>query len=93
MAVKKEFPNEAEEMQADLTVAVPKAKEKYTGPMVSVFLPEIEGGETEGVKIDQYEHVTIANEHGEKIWQIRRGQHVEVPVPVYMVLKEKYPKI
>lgn len=80
-------------MNPDLTVAVPRKEEKYTGPMVPVFLPEIEGGETEGIQVDQYEHVTIANEKGEKIWHVKRGVSMEVPVPVFIALKERYPKI
>lgn len=76
---------------ADLTTAVPVKREKYKGPMVPVFLPELEGGE--GLKVDQYEHVTIANDQKEDIWHVRRGESVMVPVPVFMALKEKYPKI
>jgi len=76
----------------DLTVVAPKAAEAYKGPTVSVFLPEIEGDGTEGLVVDQYEHVTIANERGETLYRIHRGEQVEVPVAVYIVLKEKYGK-
>ena len=96
MATKETKVNEEairEEMEADLTVAVKEKKEKYSGPMVPVFLPLLEGSDTEGIKVDQYEHVTIANEKGEKIWHVQRGKHVDVPVPVYIVLHEKYPTI
>lgn len=96
MATKETKVNEEairEEMEADLTVAVKEKKQKYNGPMVSVFLPLLEGSDTEGIKVDQYEHVTIANEKGEQIWHVQRGKHVDVPVPVYIVLHEKYPTI
>lgn len=83
----------AENRAADMTTAVPRKQEKYKGAMVSVFLPELENSGSEGLKVDQYEHVTIANEQKEEIWHVRRGENVLVPVPVFMVLKEKYPKI
>ena len=89
MAAKKP---ETESMD-DLTFAVAKEETKYKGPTVSVFLPELEGDGSDGIKVDQYEHVTIANEEKETHYRIHRGEHVEVPVPVFMVLKEKYPKI
>ena len=75
-----------------LTNAVPKKEEVYTGPRVEVFLPKLEEDEGEGgLKVDQYEHVTLANEKGEKIYYVKRGEKVDVPVPVFMALKEKYP--
>lgn len=76
-----------------LTTAVEREDKAYKGPMVSVFLPELEDSGSDGLKVDQYEHVTIANETGEKTYYIHRGERVDVPVPVFMVLKEKYPKI
>ena len=63
------------------------------GPYVDIFLPELEGGGDDGLKVDQYEHVSLANEMGEKIYYVRRGERVEVPVPVFLALKERYPKI
>lgn len=77
----------------DLTTAVVQEDNKYNGPYVSVFLPELEGGSDGGMKVDQYEHVTLANETGEKTYMIHRGEHVDVPVPVFIALKEKYPKL
>ena len=84
----------AKEKNDNLTVAVPKKEEGYKGPTVTVFLPELEGGGDEGLKVDQYEHVTIANEgKGEQHYKVHRGEHVQVPVPVFLALKEKYPKL
>ena len=85
--------NQIEEMEADLTTAVPKKQEKYSGPMVDVFLPKIESSEGEGIKVDQHEHVTLANEKGETIWYVKRGVRTQVPVPVFIALKERYPEI
>lgn len=78
-------------MADPLTMEIPEKEAGYTGPMVDVFLPELEG--SDGGRVDQYEHVTLANEKEEKIYYVRRGEHVSVPVPVFLALKEKYPKI
>ena len=76
-----------------LTTAVEKKEPTYVGPYVDVFLPELEGGGEDGIKVDQYEHVTLANETGETIYRVHRGERVSVPVPVFMALKERYPKL
>ena len=78
---------------SDLTTAVVKDEKKYTGPYVQIFLPELENSGEEGMPVDQYEHVTIANEVGKEVYRVHRGEHVSVPVPVFMALKEKYPKL
>ena len=72
------------------TVTLEQKNEKR--PMVDIFLPEIHGAGGD-MKVDQYEHVTIANEEKETCWKVLRGETVSVPVEVYMVLKEKYPKL
>lgn len=88
MAVKKE-----ETAKLDpLTVAVEKKVDKYEGPTVRVQIPMLPDG-GDGVKVDQYEHVTIANERREEHWKVLRGEFVDVPVPVYLVLKARYPKL
>ena len=76
-----------------LTTITPEKQKIYNGPYVPVFLPALEDSGSAGLKVDQYEHVTIANEEMEKTYYIHRGESVEVPVPVFMVLKEKYPNI
>ena len=75
-----------------ITITAVQKEEGYKGPMVSVFLPKLEeeGG---GLKVDQYEHVTIANEIEEKIYRVKRGERVDIPVPVFVILKEKYPDL
>ena len=65
---------------------------KETGPTVEVYLPELPGG-GDGVKVDQDEHVTIANEEHETCYKVHRGERVQVPISVFMVLKEKYPNL
>jgi hypothetical protein len=76
----------------DLTTAVVKDEKKYNGPYVQVFLPELENPGEEGMQVDQYEHVTMANETGVEKFLVHRGEHVMVPVPVFMNLYEKYGK-
>ena len=75
-----------------MTSAVTREDKSYNGPYVDVFLPELEGG-GDGIKVDQYEHVTLANEENETIYRVHRGERVSVPAPVFLALKEKYPKI
>lgn len=87
MAARKEIP------ENNLTVVAPPKEEGYKGPMVDVFLPVLEGGDNGGIKVDQYEHVTLANESKENCYQVLRGEHVQVPVPVFIALKEKYPRL
>lgn len=76
-----------------LTTTAPVRQAAYNGPYVPVFLPALEDNGSGGLKVDQYEHVTIANEQKETCWKVLRGETVEVPVPVYILLKQKYPKI
>lgn len=93
MATKeKETPavNEEKVMKENLTFAVPKPKEEDGGPRVRIILPRLE--DDGSVTVDQYEHVTIANENGEEHTRILRGEFVDVTVPVYMALKERYGK-
>ena len=92
MATKK--PEEAnEEVFDNMTFTI---EEKETGPkeqMVTVFLPALEDPGSAGLKVDQYEHVTISNEVQDKTWYILRGEPVQVPISVFIALKEKYPKL
>ena len=76
-----------------LTTTTPEKQAIYNGPYVPVFIPALEDAGSNGLKVDQYEHVTIANEQKETCWKVLRGETVEVPVPVYLLLKAKYPKI
>ena len=45
-----------------LTIIAPPPEEKKSEPMVTIFLPELEDPGSAGLSVDQYEHVTIANE-------------------------------
>ena len=94
-ATKKEStePVVVETLRNSLTIQTPVEKPVYEGPYVDIFLPALEDSGSAGLKVDQYEHVTIANEEHETSYKVLRGEHVSVPVPVFMVLKEKYPKL
>ena len=83
----------AEEINGAITVTSVEENPDYIGPYVDVFLPALEDSGNGGMKVDQYEHVTIANEVKETCYKVLRGEHVSVPVPVFIALKERYPKI
>ena len=75
-----------------LTIVQEVKEEKAKVPTVQIYLPKLEE-EGNGVKVDQYEHVTIANENMEETFYVKRGERVDVPVNVYVVMKEKYPDL
>lgn len=77
----------------DEMLIVEEKKEEEQVPTTRIFLPKLEDPGDAGIKVDQYEHVTIANEEKEKTWYIHRGEWVDVPWYVYQVLKQKYPDI
>ena len=93
-----ELEEEEEEYQMNpafsesLTVAVPVETKEDTAPRVTIMLPKLIDDDN-GIKVDQYEHVTIANEQGEMCYKVLRGEYVDVPISVFIALKAKYPKI
>ena len=94
MAATKKTEEEVKEETFDqLTFTAEERETGYKGPMVTVFLPALEDPGSVGLKVDQYEHVTIANEVKETTYYVLRGEPVEVPVPVFIALKERYPKL
>ena len=79
-------------LEDQLTMTSEEKDESWKGPTVRIFIPELESNNN-GMKVDQYEHVTIANQEKEDIYYVRRGEWMEVPVPVFLQLRERYPKI
>ena len=71
-----------------LTVETPVQETVVDEPRVRVYLPLLES-EGAGVHIDQYEHVTINGE----TTLVRRGEYVDVTVPVFIQLKNKFPHL
>ena len=57
-------------------------------PTVRIFLPLVEETGTE-VTVDQTENVIING----SVTQIRRGEYVDVKVPVFLQLKQRYPNL
>lgn len=82
------------ESTSAITNTLPQKEAELEEPMVDINpLPKLEDSGDGGMKVDQFEHVSIANEKGEKIYYIQRGIPQRVPVSVFMVLKQKYPNI
>lgn len=78
-------------MAKTMTVAVPKTG-KDEEPRVRIFLPLLEDSGS-GVSVDQYEHVSISNEKGDNFVRVKRGEYVDVTVPVFLILKQRYPNL
>ena len=57
-------------------------------PTVRIFLPLLEDNGAE-INTDQTENVIING----KVTQIRRGEYVDVKVPVFLQLKQRYPNL
>lgn len=72
----------------DITVEVAAQQPEEQKTVVRVFLPLLEDQDT-SMEIDQTEYVTING----KTTAIRRGEYVDVPVPVFMQLRNKYPHL
>lgn len=71
-----------------LTAAAPVQTAQEDVPRVAIFLPPLEE-EGAGVRVDQYEHVTVNGE----TTLVKRGEHVKVTVPVFLQLRNKFPHI
>lgn len=74
----------------DSTAAViqPKAAEATIEPTVRIFIPEAQDQDS-NVNIDQTETVIING----KTTLIKRGEYVDVKVPVFLQLKQRYPSL
>jgi len=71
-------------------VSVKNAPEapKDTATTVRIILPLLEEGDTDA-KVDQTETVVVNG----VVTQIKRGEYVDVKVPVFLQLKNKYPNL
>ena len=63
-------------------------KETALEPTVRVFIPLAEEDGSQ-MNVDQTEQVILNG----KVTQIRRGEYVDVKVPVFMQLKQRYPNL
>ena len=74
----------------DGITSVVQVEEKVDNqPRVRIMLPMPPETES-GLKVDPYEHVTI---NGEKPIYVKRGEYVDVTVPGFLQLRNKYPNI
>lgn len=77
----------------NITIAVPQEAEKPEEIRVRIKLPLREEDNSPGLNVDHYEHVTISNELGESTTYIKRGEWVDVTIPVFTQLRNRYPDI
>ena len=77
----------------DITIHAPAPEEKPEPIRVRIKLPLREDDTSPGVKVDHFEHVTISNEHGEETVYVKRGEYVDVTIPVFIQLKQRYTDI
>lgn len=80
-------------MTDPITVATPVQEATPTEPRVRIMLPKRESDDNPGIAVDQYEHVSISNENGDFNVRVKRGEWVDVTVPVFIQLKQRYPNI
>lgn len=79
-----------EEMVNDgISVAIKKKEEPRKETRVRIMLPMTIESES-GLKVDPYEHVTI---NGQAPVLIKRGEWVNVTIPVFEQLRKRYPNI
>lgn len=71
----------------NMTAATPVVEHEEE-PRVRVFIPLPEEVDS-GAKVDMYEHVTI----NDNTTLVRRGEYVDVPIPVFIQLRNKYPHL
>ena len=71
----------------NLTAAIPVEDQKDDTPRVRILIPLNADDADETIKVDHYEHVTI----GGDTTLVRRGVPVDVTVPVFLQLRNKYP--
>lgn len=77
----------------NISFTVPPAPEKPQEVRVRIMLPKREEDDSPGVNVDQFEHVTISNEVGEQTIYVKRGEYVDVTIPVFTLLRQRYPNI
>lgn len=77
----------------DYTVAIPPKEEKPEEVRVRIMLPMREEDTAPGLNVDHYEHVTISNETGDQTIYVKRGEWVDVTIPVFQQLRNRYPNI
>lgn len=75
-------------MDATAVVVTPAQQDIAIEPTVRVFIP-LATDQGSDIAIDQTETVVING----KVTQIRRGEYVDVKVPVFLQLLNRYPNL
>lgn len=70
------------------TAVLPEKKETLIEPVVRVYIP-LANTDNSDIAVDQTENVTING----VTTQIKRGEYVDVKVPVFLQLKQRYPNL
>lgn len=76
----------------NITMAVPKPQPEPEEVRVRIKLP-LREDDSNGLNMDHFEHVTIGNELGEQVVRVQRGQYVDVTIPVFIQLRNRFPDI
>lgn len=76
-----------------ITIFAEPQPEKPEEVRVRIKLPLREDDQSAGLNVDHYEHVTISNEMGENTVYVKRGEWVDVTIPVFTLLRQRYPDI
>lgn len=71
-----------------IVTALPEKKPEVITTKVTVYIP-VDNGSEDGSNVDQNEYVTING----KTTKVPRGQYVEVTVPVFQQLRNRYPNL
>ena len=75
----------------EMVITSEPEKEKEEIPTARIFLPLLEDPGDAGLKVDQFEHVTISNEERTERLVIHRGEWVDIPWYFFVNMKEMYP--
>jgi hypothetical protein len=71
-----------------ISASIKKAEEEAKITKVGVFIP-VREEDNNGVAVDQNDYVTVNG----KTTKVPRGEHVEVSVPVFLQLRNRYPNL
>ena len=76
----------------NITFQAPVEPEKPQEVRVRIKLP-LREEDSQGLETERFEHVTISNELGENTVWVKRGEWVDVTIPVFTQLRQRYPDI
>ena len=77
-------------MEDGISATVAREADNREEPLVDIFLPLAANDDGQTDNIDRTEHVII---NGGTPLLIKRGEHVSVPVSVFLQLRNRYPNL